>query len=213
MSDYNPFYDDLKERKAMKSGAFHKVNGAKSKKCTLPSDNLTPAQKRKLNGPVVQWNIKAPMSWADLKSMPIALQKEHLSFVQTEFRAPYSTLAEDYFGIDRSALSVYASRKGIKSALSTGTRARAEDRERLLLWKNGKIKTPEEPVAVVDETPEDEPADEEPITRSAFIVNHLSAHISGTADDLMTYIRCMLGARVADVRIEINFKEEMNNEK
>ena len=42
MSDYNPFYDDVKERNAMKSGAFHKVNGSKSRRCTLPSDNLTP---------------------------------------------------------------------------------------------------------------------------------------------------------------------------
>lgn len=217
MKDYNPFYDDVKERNSMKSGSFHKVNGSKSKKCTLPSDNLTPAQKRKLNGPVVSWNVKAPMSWTEFKHMPATLQKEHLAFVQAEFHTPYTVLAEEYFCITRSALSVYASSKGIKSTLSAGTRVRDEDRERLRRWKSGETEAPEEPVVVVDAAAEEEDSNTptratEP-EKSKFVVDHLSAHISGSADDLLTYVRVMLGGRSAEVRISITFKEEMNNEK
>ena len=43
------FQQDVKERKKMKTGAMHRKCGSKSKKCTLPSDYLTPSQKKKLN--------------------------------------------------------------------------------------------------------------------------------------------------------------------
>ena len=42
---------DVKDRRREARGARHK-KGLKKKGCTLPSDALTPAQWRKLNGPV-----------------------------------------------------------------------------------------------------------------------------------------------------------------
>lgn len=37
---------DVKERKALTYGSHHRVNGSRSKRCTLPSDHLTAAQKK-----------------------------------------------------------------------------------------------------------------------------------------------------------------------
>lgn len=61
-----------------------KINGSKSKRCTLPSDHLTAAQKRKLNGEVKTFNIKKPMQWAEFKSMSGNLQYDYLKFLITE---------------------------------------------------------------------------------------------------------------------------------
>ena len=43
---------DAMQKKRIARGASHMKRGSKSKKCTLPSDYLTAAQKRRLNGPV-----------------------------------------------------------------------------------------------------------------------------------------------------------------
>ena len=104
MSDYNPFYDDVKERNAMKSGAFHKVNGSKSKRCTLPSDNLTPAQKRKLNGPVKEYELHKAMSWAEFKQLPLDLQQVHLDYIQRRFRIGPAIISKLVFCLSDSAL-------------------------------------------------------------------------------------------------------------
>ena len=42
---------DAMQKKRIARGASHMKRGSKSKKCTLPSDYLTAAQKRRLNAP------------------------------------------------------------------------------------------------------------------------------------------------------------------
>lgn len=64
----NDFDFDALQKKRIAQGAKHKV-GRRSG-CTLPSDSLTEAQKRKLNGPVVTLKLDEPMSWKDFKALP-----------------------------------------------------------------------------------------------------------------------------------------------
>lgn len=73
------FQQDVKERKSMKTGAMHRKSGAKSKKCTLPSDHLTAKQKKKLNGECEIINLNRPLSGMDeLRKYSVSLQTEYL---------------------------------------------------------------------------------------------------------------------------------------
>lgn len=219
MSTYNPFYDEVKERNAMKSGAFHKKNGSKSKKCTLPSDNLTPAQKRKLNGPVKEYELHKPMSWADFKAMPADLQQAHLDYIQRRFRIGSHTISIEVFGLSSYALKSYAKGHGLELVSFKGVHVKSATLERLKCWLGGVDEsepvTEESTEAVVVDAPVAEARDPEPEPAPAtkkpaekFVVETLSAHISGTADDLLFYISAMLAGRSADVRIEMKFRKE-----
>lgn len=73
------FQQDVKERKKMKTGAMHRKCGSKSKKCTLPSDYLTPSQKKKLNGECEIMNLNRPLNgMSELSKYSSTLQAEYL---------------------------------------------------------------------------------------------------------------------------------------
>ena len=74
----NDFDFDVMQKKNIARGAYHRKGGSKSKKCSLPSDLLTPAQKRALNGPVTTVKLGQPMSWEAYKSLSDTLKKEYL---------------------------------------------------------------------------------------------------------------------------------------
>lgn len=75
----NDFDYDALQKKRIASGAFHMKRGSRSKRCSLPSDNLTPAQLKRRNGPMSTYKLDAPMRWDDFKSMPVDLQKQYLT--------------------------------------------------------------------------------------------------------------------------------------
>ena len=72
------FNQTSRERKSASRGAFAKKNGSKSKKCTLPSDYLTPAEKKKLNGKAETYDLSKPMKWKEFTSMPHDLRAEYI---------------------------------------------------------------------------------------------------------------------------------------
>lgn len=208
VTGYNPFFDDLKDRKAPVASAAHKKNGSKSKKCSLPSDNLTPAQQRKLNGPVQSYELHKFMPYTEFKKMPTDLQQAHLDYIQRRFRLGAGTISKHVFGLSSSALPLHMKQAKLELASYRGKAISEETMEAITAWKSGKeeVVRVEEPVVVVDAEPlTNEPAPETCAT--PFVVKNLTLDISGPADDLLRYISVMLGGRIADVRIEINFKE------
>lgn len=68
-----------RERKTIARSAAHRVNGSKSKRCTLPSDSLTQAQLKKLSGPVITYDMDKPHTWAELKLWPDDLRSEYIT--------------------------------------------------------------------------------------------------------------------------------------
>ena len=78
---------DAMQKKRIARGASHMKRGSKSKKCTLPSDYLTAAQKRRLNGPVSTYKLDEPMSWESFKAMPEDLQKQYILNLQNTYQA------------------------------------------------------------------------------------------------------------------------------
>lgn len=77
---------DAMQKKRIARGASHMKRGSKSKKCTLPSDYLTAAQKRRLNGPVSTYKLDEPMNWESFKAMPEDLQKKYILNLQETYQ-------------------------------------------------------------------------------------------------------------------------------
>lgn len=83
----NDFDYDVKEKKRIARGAFAKKNGSKSKKCTLPGDFLTAAEKAKLSTTLVDVNLKKPMTWEQFKALPTDIKREYLTHLVEEYNA------------------------------------------------------------------------------------------------------------------------------
>ena len=120
---------DAMQKKRIARGASHMKRGNKGKKCTLPSDYLTAAQKRRLNGPVSTYKLDEPMSWESFKAMPEDLQKKYILNLQETYQANDKMIAK-LFG---------------KSDVTVG-----EHRKRLRLNPIGKSRMTRDEVAVRD---------------------------------------------------------------
>lgn len=78
----NDFDYDIVQKKRVARGAFAHVN-RKRGKCRLPSDYLTAAQKREMNGKMKTYNATRPMPWEDFKAMPDDIKREYLRNMQS----------------------------------------------------------------------------------------------------------------------------------
>lgn len=88
MTDERYIYNaDLRERKRTAAGARAKKNGSRSKLCTMPSDHMTPAQKRQLNSSVEKVNLNRPMRYAQIKALSPTLRFLYLDHLINEHHA------------------------------------------------------------------------------------------------------------------------------
>ena len=93
----NDFDYDVLQKKRTAAGARHMKRGSRSKRCSLPSDNLTPAQLKRRNGPVSTYKLDAPMRWDDFKSMPVDLQKKYLTNLVETYGATNEMLGDMFY--------------------------------------------------------------------------------------------------------------------
>jgi hypothetical protein len=107
----NDFDYDVKEKKRIARGAYAKKNGSRSKKCTMPDDYLTPAQRKKLNGPTVTYKLGEPMAWAQFTGMPRDLQRKFIEKLRDEYKATSAMISHEMFGMAESTLSRYTNMK------------------------------------------------------------------------------------------------------
>lgn len=150
----NEFDFDVMQKKRLSASARHKVNGSKSRKCGLPSDHMTPAQIKKLNGPCESYDLGKPMTWDDFKAMPIDLRQQYLDGLHSRFRVGAQTISVDLFGLSTSALGFHIKRNNMRSIACKGERGGAKDRAAWESWLNPVVDAP-----VIEETIEecDEP--------------------------------------------------------
>ena len=105
---------DAMQKKRIAHGASHMKRGSKSKKCTLPSDYLTAAQKRRLNGPVSTYKLDEPMGWESFKAMPEDLQKQYILNLQNTYQANDKMIGK-MFGKSDVTVGEYRKKLGINS--------------------------------------------------------------------------------------------------
>ena len=125
MSDFE--YDVL-ERKRLARQARYRKCGNKSKKCSLPSDNMTQKQWRERNGEVVSFNMNAPVSWGTFKSVSQEIQKEYIESLIQRFGANATSLSE-MFGVTPSAIRKHVGTGGLGVKFQVGHSMNAAQRE------------------------------------------------------------------------------------
>ena len=93
----NDFDYDALQKKRIAAGARHMKRGSRSKRCSLPSDHLTPAQLKRRNGPVSTYKLDEPMRWDDFKAMPMDLQKQYLTYLVETYGATNEMLGDMFY--------------------------------------------------------------------------------------------------------------------
>ena len=133
MNDFD--YENL-QKKRVAAGAARMKRGSKSKKCTLLSDYLTPAQLKAKNGEVKVMNMNQPVLWADFKEWPEDLQKEYLNTRMKDFDCTMAGLAE-IFDVDVTLLRRLLVKINYDmSHFNVGRKMTKENRAKMMAWIN-----------------------------------------------------------------------------
>lgn len=96
----NDFDWDAKQKKDIARSARHMTGKRGKRGCTLPSDNLTEAQRRKLNGECRTYTLREPLTYEQFKDLPDDLKREYMLWLQETFKANDQCIAE-MFGVTR----------------------------------------------------------------------------------------------------------------
>lgn len=78
---------DIKEKKAAARGAFARKGGSRSKRCSLPSDHLTPAQLKRRNSQVSTVKLNQPITYAELQTLTPSLKFLYLDNLIHRYKA------------------------------------------------------------------------------------------------------------------------------
>lgn len=164
----------------------------KPRKCTLPSDYLTAAQKKRLNGEVSTVNLDRPMKWAEFKALAPDVQTMYINGLVSKYGISVGALPE-MFGVSRATVYNHSRKNwGLRSSMTQG--AREAFREFCgQKPENGGATTTEEP-AEKPEPPKYFPAD----------VERMTLALRGTVYFCTEYLRALpLGDGEYAVKIEI----------
>lgn len=176
--------EDIRAKKSAARGAAHRKCGAKSKRCTLPSDHLTPTELKRRNSPVSTVQLNKPLTYADLKALPPTLQFEYLDHLIHRYRARRVDI-QRMLGVCNGTMNNIIQRLPGKLVFIGAPKQPSPEWEEF-------IKTP----PIVDPTPEeDRPTDPEPLPKPAPdpILQSGSITISGKLDDLIDLLSKLVG--------------------
>lgn len=120
---------DVMQKKRLARNQFHNAK-YKHGGCHLPHEDLTPAQMKRRNGPMMTYSMNQPMSWNDFKSMPHDLQQQYLDGLHARFGVGPSDIAKYLF--IRDPASLYRSTKDM--GLTIAKRDKNRDLDGFLAW-------------------------------------------------------------------------------
>ena len=127
----NDFDFDVMTKKRIARGASARKCGSKSRRCTLPSDYLTDAQKKARNGKLSTYNLSKPMTYEQFKLMPRDLQREYLLKLRNDMHASTRVIAQ-MFGCSYETVRVVIRDLGI----NTGGKKIYMNLDQLTRWNN-----------------------------------------------------------------------------
>ena len=210
------FVEDLRARKAEKSGAAHRKIGSKSKKCSLPSDYLTEKQRRELSGECVSYDLTKVYGWEVFKDLPKHIQQEYIQRLVDKYGVGVRTISQTLFGLSFGGLTAYVKREGIAvdshaTRISAAAMARfQQDVERGHLGKPQETaqEPQEEPKAaeVKTDTPKEEKRQEEPHRAEAVPLSELTVTMDGLDAVLIQQLAMLFGTRPVTVSVTVTAK-------
>ena len=118
MHDFD--FDVMQKKTVARSAKYKRASSRGPKGCSLPSDNMTPAQIRKLSSEPVTYRLDRPMTWKEFNAMPEDLQAEYLRKLIAAYGVNASPLSK-MFGITRQTVLNKQNKLGIPTA-SRGAR-------------------------------------------------------------------------------------------
>lgn len=185
MTDMNDFDFDVMRKKSLVASARKRVNGSKSKKCTLPSDYLTPAQRRELNGKVETMNVNLPITWGELKALPPHMAKEYIETLHRVHKASIAGAAR-MLEVPQTKYAALVRVVGAVIPRMVGQKSR-EDKEifaRFCRCGQSKVELVEPETPALDAL--DEPKAAQPMQPDS-----MSITINGNLEQLAAYIKLL----------------------
>lgn len=194
-------------KKQVAHSAVRKKNGSRSKRCTLPSDILTNAQRKKLNGKVVTYKMGSPMTWKEYKDLPDDLKKQYLDNLISKYDVGSKQIAE-MLGVSCGTLS-----KNLPTAQGFSFRkAHRMNRSMLEAWNRFLTGEPEQKEKPAEEAPVENPVSEQTgqtadaAEQESITLDVRLAFTGGQIDpskiaDALTVLRCVAGVRLGEVHV------------
>ena len=191
----NDFDFDVMTKKRIARGAAARKCGSKSRRCTLPSDYLTDAQKKARNGKMSTYNLSKPMTYEQFKLMPRDLQREYLLKLRNDMHASTRVIAQ-MFGCSDETVRVVIRNLGI----NTGGKKMYMNLDQLLRWNNWLSgDAANTPVAVTEpetETETETEAEAETISAAAEETEDASAPVNNDASTEEIKCAALLGGKL-----------------
>lgn len=122
------FEADVQEKKRLANQSRYRKRGAKSKKCSFPSDHLTKKQWKERCGTIVSCNLKKPMLWKEFCGLSTSLQRTYLTNLIQQYHTTASDLAK-MFGVHPQTVVSRCKMPGINIQFGVGQRMSAVQRE------------------------------------------------------------------------------------
>ena len=218
----NDFDFDVMTKKRIARGAAARKCGSKSRRCTLPSDYLTDAQKKARNGKMSTYNLSKPMTYEQFKLMPRDLQREYLLKLRNDMHASTRVIAQ-MFGCSDETVRVVIRNLGI----NTGGKKMYMNLDQLMRWNNWLSgDAANTPVAVTEPETETETisaAAEESEGASAPVNNDASTeeikcaallggklNLRGTASEILSRLAIVFDAE-SDAQMFVSVKFSVGN--
>ena len=221
------FRQDIREKKSAGRGAFHKKNGSKSKKCTLPSDYMTRKEKMAMSGECKTYDMKKFYTHEEFKQFPDDIKLQYLNSLINRYDVTIAAIAEELFHITPTGLYKYLRKHELLQYINkapNGKSARAlQGRARLMsaiekannpveeLIPEPEVETP--PVEVVESEPvvEDSPIEvAEPVIvekKTLSDIRHVSVDLNGFDDDLWNFFKGCFTNQEVCIHMSIQVKE------
>lgn len=86
-----------KERSKMAQGSRHKINGSKSRKCTLPHENLTRKELEKMNGECITINLNHFYTWEEFLAFSDDTKVDYIENLMSKYNVSISAISSVVF--------------------------------------------------------------------------------------------------------------------
>lgn len=113
----NDFDYDAMQKKNIARSAYHKKG--RKRGCTMPSDYMTDAQKKKMNGECITFNIHEPHTWVEFKSASRQIKVEYINWLAREYNTTLQMLG-DMFGVSHVTVYKYLKNQKIRINKNAG---------------------------------------------------------------------------------------------
>lgn len=130
MNDEKYIYlQDIRDKKVTSHSAANKVGGARSTRCTLPSDYMTKKEIESMSSECVTYNINKRMTWKEFKSLPDDIKRLYIKNIRQKYDVSAREIA-NMIGISKQPFGFEIRRLGLGQGAHTRGRTRPENKAR-----------------------------------------------------------------------------------